>query len=265
MQLIKWTGSKRHLATEIIQHFPEKIKVFYEPFIGSAQITYNLIKAGKKVDKFVCSDVNVSLIDFYKMLLSDRSSIIHEYTNRWTEYNSKDEAHRRAFYYKVRDSYNTTGNVHDFYFLTRTSYTGLIRYNRKGQMNASCHFSRPGIEPETLDKIIEDWYNVLSSVDIDFQCKSYVDIIPDVADYVFCDPPYTTKSFTYYGKISMEEYFQWLNNLKCQWSFTLNSKDTEEVVPKIYTDKVYLSPKNSSYSRMKRDTKLIQEILYVKR
>jgi DNA adenine methylase len=264
MQLIKWTGSKRSLAEEIISYFPSNIKVFYEPFIGSAQVTYNLIKAGTKIDKFICSDVNSSLITFYNTLLTNKESILHEYVNRWTEYNSKDIDHRKNYYYHIRDSYNKNGNVHDFYFLTRTSYTGLIRYNKSGKMNAPCHFSRPGIEPETLDKIIKEWYTLLSSVDIEFKCNTYLDINPAENDYVFCDPPYTTKALTYYGKISMEEYFKWLDKLKCRWSFTLNSKDNEEAVPAIYTNKVYLSPKKSSYSRLKRDTKLIQEVLYVK-
>lgn len=39
---IKWSGSKRSQAEEIIKHFPEFIDTYYEPFVGGASVSLKI-------------------------------------------------------------------------------------------------------------------------------------------------------------------------------------------------------------------------------
>jgi D12 class N6 adenine-specific DNA methyltransferase len=41
--LIKWTGSKRRQAKQIVAQFPRKIATYYEPFLGSGSVIYELL------------------------------------------------------------------------------------------------------------------------------------------------------------------------------------------------------------------------------
>ena len=55
---LKWTGSKRYIAKEIISYFPKKIDTYYEPFCGSASILIELLQSDIKVKKYIISDIN---------------------------------------------------------------------------------------------------------------------------------------------------------------------------------------------------------------
>ena len=71
--VIKWSGSKRLLADEIIGYFPKNIKTYYEPFLGGGSILLNL-----NPNKAICVDINTSLIDFWnKLKLSPSPLALH--------------------------------------------------------------------------------------------------------------------------------------------------------------------------------------------
>lgn len=60
---IKWSGSKRSQAREIVSYFPKSIDVYYEPFLGSGAIIGYL-----KPQKAVVSDINKPLIELWQEL-----------------------------------------------------------------------------------------------------------------------------------------------------------------------------------------------------
>ena len=134
--VIKWSGSKRALSEQIMEYFPKEINTYYEPFCGSCSMLFQLLNSDIKVNKYVCSDVNKELIDFFVLLKDNPSFIYEEYNKRWVMLTSFEEIRDKQIYYnKVRDSYNKTKDIHDFVFLTRTSANGLIRYNSKGELD----------------------------------------------------------------------------------------------------------------------------------
>ena len=65
---IKWSGSKRSQAKEILKHFPRKIDTYYEPFCGGASMLFALMKSDDiEVKKYHISDINE---DLYSLLIS---------------------------------------------------------------------------------------------------------------------------------------------------------------------------------------------------
>ncbi len=57
-------------------------------------------------------------------------------------------------------------------FLSRICVNGLIRFNDKGEFNNSLHYSRPGIKPESLRDIINDWSEHIQGAE--FYADDYV-------------------------------------------------------------------------------------------
>lgn len=144
--LIKWTGSKRHIAEQIIEHFPKSIDTYYEPFLGGGSVFLRLLSTSKiSVNHFVLSDLNKSLIEIFKTVKDDPQRLIDSYSEQWNSLQRDGE-----FYYKQREAFNKTKNPLIFYFLTRTCYNGTIRFNRHGDFNVGFHFGRKGMEPKKL-------------------------------------------------------------------------------------------------------------------
>lgn len=71
--VIKWSGSKRSQASEIISYFPKVIDTYYEPFCGGASVFRVLIDSDIKVNKYVISDLNSGLIDLWNKIKNSPS------------------------------------------------------------------------------------------------------------------------------------------------------------------------------------------------
>ena len=66
--VIKWSGSKRSQAPEIIQYFPDEINTYFEPFLGGGSVFRALLESDKKVKKYVLSDNNADLIQLWEII-----------------------------------------------------------------------------------------------------------------------------------------------------------------------------------------------------
>ena len=67
--VIKWTGSKRSQAKELLQFFPKEISTYYEPFCGGASMLRKLLDSEIKVQNYCCSDINADLIGLWNMIM----------------------------------------------------------------------------------------------------------------------------------------------------------------------------------------------------
>lgn len=270
--VIKWSGSKRYVSEEIISHFPKQIDIYYEPFCGGCSILFQLLNSDIQVNKYVCSDANEDLILFFNTLKNNPVSIYNEYKKRWNKLKSYESLQDKKEYYNmIRSEYNRNHNIHDFIFLTRTCINGLIRYNSKGEFNSSFHLNRDGINPERFKKIIFQWSNKLNEKDVIFIHCDYIDIKPEKNDYVFLDPPYAnTNGDIYNGTIDYNEFWLWLSNLNCNYSFTFDGKKTRinktyDIPLNIYNKHIYLTKGNSSFKRLQNDNDYTSESLYIQR
>ncbi|EOU1990449.1 Dam family site-specific DNA-(adenine-N6)-methyltransferase, partial [Clostridium perfringens] len=216
--IIKWTGSKRSQVGDIIKHFPRKIDVYFEPFIGGGSVLFGLLNSNIKVNRYICSDINPDLINLWNDIKNKPKELLISYELMWKELNKDDDVNRRKSYYeKIRNLFNSTRETKYFLFLNRTCINGLIRYNSKGMFNSSFHFSRPGIHPERLSRIFDSWTNLLNKNNVEFICCSYDEINIKDNWFVYFDPPYFATKGMYFGGINLNDFWSFLRKIKCSY------------------------------------------------
>ena len=270
--VIKWSGSKRSQAEKILTFFPKEIDTYYEPFCGGASVLRRLLDSDIRVKHYICSDLNNGLIDLWNEIINNPLEVSSYYKKLWNELNADDDKQRKKEYFaNIRDRYNKEHNPLDFMFIMRTTTNGMPRYNRNGEFNNSFHVTRNGIIPETFEKIIFEWSQLLKQNDVKFIGCSYEDIKPTENDYMYLDPPYANTKGMYYGTIDYEKFWDYLRQLPCRYALSFDGKsgdiDNTWNVPKdTYTTHEYLLSGNSSFKRTigKSNDSIVYESLYVK-
>ena len=275
--IIKWSGSKRSQADEIIEYFPDKIDTYYEPFCGGASMMRRLLDSDIDVKHIVCSDLNKDLIETWKLIESYPDNLLEKYTQFWNELNSKESIdEKRKYFEQKRFEYNMTHDPYIFFFIMRTCTNGMPRYNKKGEFNNSYHLSRGGITPDNLRPIVEEWFRKLHSKFIEFENCSYEKIFERCTenDFLYLDPPYFNTKSMYYGGLDFEKFFndlEQLNKRGVRWLMSFDGKsgnvdNTCETIPKkLYKEHVYIKSGNSSFKRVIGNNKhaIVYESLYM--
>jgi len=60
---VKWADGKRQLLPQIKERMPEKYNNYYEPFVGSGAVIFELLLANALIN-----DINKALINVYKQI-----------------------------------------------------------------------------------------------------------------------------------------------------------------------------------------------------
>lgn len=145
--VIPYQGSKRKLASDILQYIDFDIDCFYEPFAGSAAITL-AAAANNKAKRYVISDKLETLSDLWEMILHHPQNLIEEYSNFWNSQLSNP-----AEYYKeVRNLYNNTKSPSALLYLVARCVKNAVRFNSSGHFNQGPDNRRLGLKPEKLIK-----------------------------------------------------------------------------------------------------------------
>lgn len=273
--VIKWSGSKRSQADEIIKYFPKRIKTYYEPFVGGASMLRKLIDYSDsiQVDKYICSDLNKGLIDLWNIIKAEPSKVSDYYEKLWKELNIDDDKERKKqYFYTVRERYNKEHNPLDFMFIMRTTTNGMPRYNENGDFNNSFHVTRNGIIPDKLRKIVNEWSVLMNKHNVEFRCCSFTDIAPTEDDFIYLDPPYANTKGMYFGNFKQQILFDYLRKLKCGFLMSYDGKsgdndNTFDVPKDLYDEHLYIRSGNSSFRRVigkSKDT-IVYESLYLKK
>jgi site-specific DNA-adenine methylase len=150
----------------------------------------------------------------------------------------------------------------------RTTTNGMPRYNRAGQFNNSCHFSRPGMKPDDVAELIIHYNKLFNSNNIQFLTGDYSIFNPINEDLVYCDPPYENTKGMYFGGFDNSRFINWINNLNCKWLLSYDGKVNEEKVAHNspnYIRHEYLVSGNSSFRRVIGNSKdsIVSESLYL--
>ena len=189
---LKWAGGKRWLVphlTPIWQRHSDRRYV--EPFCGGLAVVLGLEPA-----RALLNDINPHLINFYRHLQNGMQPRI--------EMRNDEE-----FFYRHRDRFNAliqNGGAKSreaaelFYYLNRTCFNGLCRFNKSGEFNvpfgtyATINYATDfgGYAP-----VFKDWE--FSSVDVE-------KVGIKAGDFIYADPPYDTEFTTYSpGGFSFED------------------------------------------------------------
>lgn len=184
--IIKWSGGKTDEIKFISEFIPEEFTTYIEPFVGGGALFFWL-----QHDKSVIADVHSDLINFYSMVKEGYSEEIY---NRLTQLSNNEET-----YYQVRDNMDVSDDLErsiQFYYLRKTCYRGMLRYNKKGKFNI------PFGRYKTFDcsNLLDKRYELLlkNTIIHNYDFEKIFNMYDSEDNFVFLDPPYDSK-FTDYG------------------------------------------------------------------
>lgn len=217
---IKWTGSKTSSVDQILKMIPNNIENYYEPFCGSFRIGYSLMSIDKINECFYLSDANIHLINLWNRIINNSDEIIQSYENHYLNFKNQG----KSYYFETREQFNKDKKPEDFLFIIRNSCNGLIRFNSKGNFNASVGYGRNGCLPETLRKSIAEFDENFKRNKTFLKCCSYKEINPKENDYLYLDPPYSGHEKAYGQDFKFDDFWEWVKNLKCKFEISLGKK-----------------------------------------
>lgn len=267
-ELIKWSGSKKSQSKEIIKYI-NNVENYYEPFVGGGSIFLSLLESDKNIKNYYLSDINLDLINVYLLIKNDPNKLILDYTRHFNNFNINDNLfeNRKRYFAEIRERYNKDKDASDFYWIMRTTTNGMPRYSKnKGEFNNSCHFSRPGMLPDEVKKIINKYSKLFNENNIYFKCCSYEEVEYD--GLIYLDPPYENTKGMYYSKFDNNKFIDWLNNNKNRWILSYDGKVNDEKVEHkspIYKNHIYLKSGNSSFRRVigNSNASIVHESIYM--
>lgn len=183
--IVKWSGGKKDELKNFIDYIPKTYNIYLEPFIGGGAVYFKL-----NPDKSVINDVHKELIDFYNCIKNGQSNEIYKFM--------KEHQNDAETYYKVRsyDHEDQLDNAKRFYYLRKTCYRGMLRYNKKGEFNIPFGRYKTCNYEDLLNKDYEDIFKRTEILNKDFE---YIfENYNDPNNFMFLDPPYDSE-FTDYG------------------------------------------------------------------
>jgi DNA adenine methylase len=180
---LKWAGGKRWLVPKLLPLWqPHAHRRLIEPFVGGMAVTLGLMPS-----KALLNDANPHLINFYSWLTAGLIIDI-------------EMANDAELYYQHRARFNTLMHQGDalskesaelFYYLNRTCYNGLCRFNNKGEFNVP--FGK--YKNITYTRDFTKFRDALSEWELRTGDFSGINVTSD--DLIYADPPYDVEFTTY--------------------------------------------------------------------
>lgn len=256
--MIKYRGGKSKEIKFFEDYIPSNYSRFIEPFVGGGAVFFHLEPSH--------AVINDRLIQFYNGIKNNYCSIRKEidelakiYRNNQVEYEILKQSQtdtlyvenkNEELYYKLRDMYNKKSKKKYsdetlYYFINKTAYSGMIRFNANGEYNVPF-----GRYKNFNSHIITDEHHLLLK-HTDIYSKDYSEIFnitkPD--DFVFLDPPYDCV-FTDYGNMVNNTDFSEDNHRKLSQDFrNLNCKALMVIGKTKLTESLYKSCIKKEYPK----------------
>src|ERR1051325_11213374 len=182
--LLKWAGGKRWMIPIMRRYWMgHPLRRFVEAFCGGLAVTLALRPA-----RALLNDINPHLINFYLHVQTGLSNVIEM---RYSE----------ALYYSHRDRFNQFIRLGEsnsseaaqlFYYLNRTCFNGLCRFNQSGEFNVPFGSFSRGVKYVADFKGYSEPFDGWTFTNLDFN-----DLPIEPEDFIYADPPYDVE-FTAY-------------------------------------------------------------------
>ena len=220
---LKWAGGKRWLVPHLSALWePYHERRLVEPFCGGLAVALGLTP-----NCALLNDINPHLLNFYNWL--QKGLVV-----------SMDMTNEKDFYYRSRARFNelikakavdSQEAAELFYYLNRTGYNGLCRFNKEGKFNVPfgrykrINYVRDFREFRPLFKAWE------------FKVGDFEDLKLRNDDFVYADPPYDVE-FTQYA----QQGFTWEDQVRlAKWLArhpgpVVASNQATDRVLKLYSD-----------------------------
>lgn len=272
--LVQYQGSKRNIASEIIQYFPNKINRLIEPFCGTAAIS--ILAAEKKiVDEFILNDINKPLIEMLKLCINDPELLYQEYQKIWNG-QFENDTNNVDYFYKMREEFNKNSQPALMLFMLARVVKGAIRYNSNGNMNQSCDKRRNGTKPAQIKTNAYRISNLLKNK-VELYSSDYKEIfkMAQPGDLIYMDPPYqgtsNTRDDRYYQGVDYYEFVESLkilniNNIDYIISYdgiTGDKKHGKDLPDELELKHILINAGKSSQSTLLGKTEITYESLYL--
>ena len=192
---LKWAGGKRWQVPHLRPLWePHSHRRLVEPFCGGLAVTLGL-----RPERALLNDANPHLINFYDRLKKGLRVTIQAENDRTLFYQQRERFNRLL----RNDKGDTQEAAALFYYLNRTCYNGLCRFNGRGEFNV------PFGQYKTINyaKSFPAYRSALA--DWDFTAGDFADIPLKRDDFVYADPPYDVE-FTAYARGG----FSWADQIR---------------------------------------------------
>lgn len=227
--MLKYRGGKTKEIPHIMFHIPRFSGRYIEPFFGGGALFFYL-----EPREAIINDINEKLMTFYNGVRNDYSSLRAEldvveqiYAKNRQDFEQLKKLHpdkrvedkNEILYYELRAMFNdiapkTFSDALLYFYINKTAYSGMIRYNAKGEfnvpfgryanLNTSC-VTQAHSQLLKRSEICNTDYSAIFE-----RCQSN--------DFVFLDPPYDCV-FSDYGNTQYKDGFTEENHKKLAEDF----------------------------------------------
>jgi DNA adenine methylase len=197
---LKWAGGKRWLVPHLRPLWERatmlRSRRLVEPFVGGMAVALGLNPSAA-----LLNDINVHVINFYRW-------VQHGLTITIPFVNDRDAFYRaRERFNGLPDRQHNREAAELFYYLNRTGYNGLCRFNRKGGFNV------PFGRYKNINYIHDFGAYVPILSRWSFTSGDFAAIPTQPHDFIYADPPYDVE-FTSYS----ERSFLWDDQVRlAEW------------------------------------------------
>ena len=180
---LKWAGGKRWLVPHLKPFWEANAERRYvEPFCGGLAVVLGL-----QPKQALLNDINPHLINFYRQVRNGLQMRVQMRNEETLFYRQRERFNRLI----RQDKANTDEAAQLFYYLNRTCFNGLCRFNKSGEFNVpfgtynGINYAK---DFSSYTSVFKQWK--FSNEDIEA-----LELRPD--DFVYADPPYDVEFTTY--------------------------------------------------------------------